>query len=87
MKVLPFKRPSAKEKYRPDPANGEVYATEFFECSYIDGNEVQTPAGFAVVHESKSGGSAGIQRGFETMEAAKIAAVAEAVRLNAVLCA
>lgn len=85
MTVIPFKKSSRKEEYRPDPANGEVYATEFFECCYLDGHEVQTPAGFAVVHESRSGSSAGVQRGFKTMEAAKTAAIAEAVRRNAVL--
>jgi hypothetical protein len=85
MTVLPFKKSSSRAEYRPDPANGEVYATEFFECSYIDGSEVQTPAGFAVVHMSQHGGSADLQRGFETMEAAQAAAIAEARRRNAVL--
>jgi hypothetical protein len=87
MTVLPFKNPSRLEGYRPDPANGEVYATEFFECCYIDGTEVQTPAGFAVVHMSHHGDSASVQGGFETMEAAQAAALAEARRLNAVLVA
>jgi hypothetical protein len=77
--VIPF-RP-----YRPDPRNGEVYATSSFLTQYIDGLEIETPDGFIVVHMSRSGDSAAIFRGCESMEEAEAAVERIARERNAVL--
>lgn len=69
----------------PDPRNGEVYATELCDCHFEGGQEIQTPAGFGVVHMSRSGGSASIIRGFANMAEAKAGALLEARKRGAVL--
>jgi hypothetical protein len=71
--------------YRPDPRNGEVYATEAFVCRRENGQWIEEPDGFMVVHMSYSGGSAGGCGGFETLEEAQAAAVRIAREHNAVL--
>ena len=62
-----------------------VYATPFFEWDYVDGVEIETHAGFGVVHMSRSGDSAGIYQGFDTLEEAELAARRIARERNAVL--
>ena len=79
--ILQFK-PRAK---MPDPRNGEVYACAAW-CWEKDvlGNDTETSAGFIVVHMSESGGSAGIEGGYDTFEEADRAARAQAQRRGAV---
>jgi hypothetical protein len=72
--------------YDPDPRNGEVYATETVLWDIVDGVETETPNGFAVVHMSSGGGSAGGCDGFETLAEAQAAAERIAREHNAVLC-
>lgn len=85
MTVIQFRQREFKPVYRPDPRNGEVYACEGFACVHEkNGVITEAPAGFIVVHMSRSGDSAGIQHGFATMEDAQTAAYQEAVRRNAV---
>jgi hypothetical protein len=79
MSVIPF-RP-----YRPDSRNGEVYATSSYLTQYIDGVEIETPDGFIVVHMSRSGDSAAIFRGYESIEEAEAAASRIARERKAVL--
>jgi hypothetical protein len=71
--------------YTPDPKNGEVYATESFWWRYENGQEIETSAGFVVVHMSHSGNSAGMYGEFETLAEAQAAAVRIARERNAVL--
>ena len=71
--------------YVPDPRNGEVYATESFEWRCENGQEIETSAGFVVVHISQSGNSAGMYGGFETLAEAQAAALRIARERNAVL--
>jgi hypothetical protein len=71
--------------YAPDRRNGEVYATEWVECRYDSGQEIEAPASFVVARISHSGESAGIYRGFETLAEAEAAAVCIARERNAVL--
>jgi len=70
--------------YAPDPRNGEVYATESHLCHYVNGEELEVWDGFVVVHMSRSGDSASIDRGFASLEAAEAHAIREATRRNAV---
>jgi hypothetical protein len=72
------------QPYYPDPYNGEVYATQAFEHSFVDGMEIETPRGFAVVHMSRSGDSAAINGGYKTMAEAQVAAMQQAIHRNAV---
>jgi len=76
--------PKDPVKYVPEPRNGEVYATESYLCRYIDGEELEVWDGFVVVHMSRSGDSASIDRGFPSLEAAEAHAIREATRRNAV---
>lgn len=86
MTVLQFRKKGAAEApYLPNPRNGEVYATESHLCRDIDGEEIETFDGFAVVHVSRSGDSASIDRGYETMADAEAGALREAMKRNAVL--
>jgi hypothetical protein len=78
MNVLPF-RP-----YRPDPRNGTVYATEIWRTTFVGDAEIETPDGFAVIHMSSGGGSAGIHR-FNNVKDAEAALVRIARKYNAVL--
>jgi hypothetical protein len=71
--------------YTPDPRNGEVYATEAFVCRRENGQWIEEPDGFMVVHMSHSGNSVGGCAGFETLEEAQAAAVRIAREYNAVL--
>jgi hypothetical protein len=71
------------QPYVPDPRNGEVYATETFLWDSVDG--VENFDGFAVVHMSSGGGSAGVYGNYETLEEAQAAAVRIARERNAVL--
>jgi hypothetical protein len=77
--------------YAPDPRNGEVYAAEWFDCRYEDGQEIESCEGFIVVHMSHARGSAATYhsaatyRGFETLAEAQAAAERIAREYNAVL--
>ena len=68
-----------------DARDGEVYATASFLTHYIDGAEIETPDGFVVVHMSRSGDSAAIFRGYDTIDDAEAAARYIARKRNAVL--
>jgi hypothetical protein len=73
--------------YTPDPRNGEVWVTEGggARCRYVNGEWVETPCGFYVIHMSSGGGSAGGEGGFATLEEARAAAVRIARERDAVL--
>jgi hypothetical protein len=71
----------------PDPRNGEVWVPEEegASCQYVNGEWVETPCGFFVIHMSSGGGSAGGEGGFATLEEARAAAVRIARERDAVL--
>ena len=73
--------------YTPDPRNGEVWVPEEEGVTYrdVNGELVEEPSGFCVIHMSSGGGSAGGEDGFATLEEAKAAAVRIARQHNAVL--
>ena len=73
--------------YTPDPRNGEVWVPEEESVSYrdVNGELVEEPSGFCVIHMSSGGGSAQGEGGFATLEEAKAAAVRIARQHNAVL--
>jgi hypothetical protein len=73
--------------YTPDPRNGEVWVPEEEGASsrYVNGEWIELPSGFCVIHMSSGGGSAGGEDGFATLEEAKAAAVRIARQYNAVL--
>lgn len=73
--------------YRPDPKNGEVYATEWCQHHCQEESEATGPRDFAVVHMSQYGDSADVRRGFVTLETAQAEASRLARELNAVLTA
>jgi hypothetical protein len=78
---------TAPRTYTPDPRNGEVWVPEGegASCQYVNGEWVETPCGFSVIHMSSGGGSAGGEAGFATLEEARAAAVRIARERNAVL--
>jgi hypothetical protein len=86
MTVIAFhKRLTAPDAVpQPDPRNGEVYACEFSQTSYVDGREIETPSGFMWVHMSRSGDSASMERGFETLQEAEDAAERRATLFGAI---
>jgi hypothetical protein len=80
-------RGTSPQPYEPDPRNGEVWVPEVegVRCQYVNGEWVETPCGFSVIHMSSGGGSAGGEDGFAPLEEAKAAAVRIARERNAVL--
>jgi hypothetical protein len=86
MTVIAFRKRSTAPvaAVEPDPRNGEVYACEFFQTTYVDGREIEKPSGFIWVHMSRSGDSASMERGFETLQEAEAAAKDRAHRFGAV---
>jgi hypothetical protein len=71
--------------YTPDPRNGEVYATACDKCRYENGQWIEEPDGFMVVHMYRSGTSAGGSTGYKTLEEAQAEAERLARECNAVL--
>ena len=67
-------------QYQPDERHGEAYATEF---TVEEGCGKPAYTTFAAIHMSDSGDSASIDRGYDTLFEAEVAAYLMARRLNA----
>jgi hypothetical protein len=85
-KVLQFPvRPAAaKPEYRPDNRNGSVYAIESFAWTCVNGEEIETPAGFIFVWMRGNGDPGDEGNHFDTLEQAQQAGREYAVARNAI---
>jgi hypothetical protein len=83
MTVIAF-RPRPAPPRHPDPRNGEVYACESIQTTYVAGQEIEPPDGFAWIHMSRSGDSAYSEDGFDTLAEAEAGAQLRASKTGAV---